>query len=199
MKEYILNCISLISGKDFRYYFVLYSSIFVISAIITAIIGLKYTKMPDYAIYFMKNYTSLRFGDSGFISILSNNFFIVILMMYFFYSMELDNFKIFLGKFYFLYMGSVTGLIISKSIIKYNLVMALSLVVPHGIIEISTMIFAISFGWALSGLKGLQPITPIFITISLAILILLTISAYIEAHVTLKIFEELANRYSITI
>lgn len=195
MKEYI--CIGLIKNKKFLRYFILYSSIFIFSFMVSTIIGLENANLSDDAIFFVKNYTSLRYSGTEMIDILANNFFISIIILYYFYSSKEDKFKKFLGVSYFLYMGSIAGLAISKVVIKYNLIIALSMIVPHGIIEIPTIIYAISSGWVLSELKERQQskIPKEFIYTSIILFVLLSISAYIESYMTPNIYKTLLSYY----
>ena len=197
MKEYIVSCINIIKNKKFIHYFILYSSIFIFSFIVSAIIGFKITGLSDGVVFFVTNYTSLRFNDGGMIAILANNFFVSMILVYYFYSSDPDTFKKFLGVFYFSYMGAIAGLLISKVAIMSNLVIALSLIVPHGIIEIPTIIYAVSSGWVLSGLKGKSgsKIPRELIYTFVALFVLLGISAYIECNITLDIYKMALSYY----
>lgn len=197
MKEYIASFIDVIKNKKFMHYFVLYSSIFIFSFIVSTIIGFKITGLSDGVVFFVTNYTSLRFNDGGMIAILANNFFVSMILIYYFYSSDPDTFKKFLGVFYFSYMGAIAGLLISKVAIMSNLVIALSLIVPHGIIEIPTIIYAVSSGWVLSELKeknGSKTQRELIYT-SVALFVLLGISAYIECNITLNIYEMALSYY----
>lgn len=194
MEDYVY--IDLMRNKKFLHYFKLYSSIFVFSFIISIIICLEYTNVSNGAMYILKNYTPLGNGNFDMISILANNFLISIAFLYYLSSKE-SRFKNFLSKFFFLKMGLIGGLLISTVIIKYNLVVALSMIVPHGIIEIPTIIYAFSIGWVLLELKENRQskMRKEFIYISGIIFILLSISAYVEVYVTPNICEMLLSYY----
>lgn len=195
MEEY--TCIGLIRNKKFLHYFILYSSIFIFSFIISMIIGLEYTSLSDGTIFFIKNYTSLGYGSNEMISILANNFFISSIMMYYFYSSKEEIFKKFLGVFHFLYIGSIGGLVVSNVVIKYNLIIALSMIVPHGIIEIPAVAYAFSSGWALSDIKDKRQskMPKEFIYASMILFVMLSISAYIESYITPSIYYKLLSYY----
>ena len=130
---------------------------------------------------------------------MSNNFFISLILVYAFYSSSQDDlkYKKFLGVFYFSYMGAITGLVTSKVIVMSNLVIALSMIVPHGIIEIPTIIYAVSSGWALSeqGINWSKVPKELVYTV-ITIFILLGIAAYIEANITMIIYEMALSYYS---
>lgn len=192
-----MNIIDMIENKKFQHYFLLYSSVFVVSLIISIIIGYMNINMYHGTVYFLKNFTSLRFADDGMIYILVNNFIISMLLMYNFYISKDDKFKKFVGVFYFLYMGTIAGLLISGVTIKYNLMIALSLVVPHGIIEIPAIIYAVSSGWAMSELrvKG-QKSRREFVYSSMIIFCLLVLSAYIESNITMSIYNKVVLLYN---
>lgn len=197
MKEYVTGYVDIIKNKKFIHYFILYSSIFIFSFIVSTIIGFKITGLSDGVVFFVTNYTSLRFNDGGMIAILANNFFVSVILIYYFYSSDPDVFKKFLGVFYFSYMGAIAGLIISKVAIMSNLVIALSLIVPHGIIEIPTIIYAVSSGWVLSGLKGKNgsKIPRELIYTFVILFVLLGMSAYIECNITMRIYEMALSYY----
>jgi len=187
----------MIRNKKFLKYFILYSSIFIFSFIISAIIGWKFTGLPDGTIYVLKTYTSLKYDNLDMIGILANNFLISIIFLYYFYTAKEDRFKRYIGMLYFLKLGLIGGLLFSKAVIIYNLVIALSMIVPHAIIEIPAIIYAFSVGWILSELKEERQsrVTKEFIHVCMIIFVLLTISAYIETYITLDIFEKLLSYY----
>lgn len=189
--------IDMIRNTKFRHYFILYSSIFISSFIISTIIGLEYTNLSGITISALKNYTNLGDGSFDMVHIFTNNFLISISFLYCICEINKNKLKEFVGKFYFLKMGMIIGLVISKVIITYNPVLALSMIVPHGIIEIPTVIFAFSSGWALSELKEKRQskVTKELIYISAIIFVLLSISAYIEVYMTPRIFETLLSYY----
>lgn len=190
--------IDMIRNKKFLKYFILYSSIFIVSFIISAIIGWKFTGLPDSTIYVLKTYTSLKYGSLDMIGILVNNFLISIIFLYYFYDAKEDRFKRYIGMLYFLKMGLIGGLLFSKAAVIYNIVIASSMIVPHGIIEIPAIIYSFSIGWVLSELKEKRQskVTKEFIHVCTIIFILLTISAYIETYITLDIFEKLLSYYN---
>lgn len=140
MKEYIVRCFEMMKNKTFINHFILYSLIFISSFIVSLIIGLKNINLSEGVVFLVKNYTTLKYGDGSFVDIFANNFFISIMIMYYFYLLYPNRFKNFFGIFYFFYMGSIGGFTISTVAVKYNMVIALSLVVPHGIIEIPAII-----------------------------------------------------------
>lgn len=189
--------IDMIRNKKFLKYFILYSSIFIFSFIISAIIGWKFTSLPDGTIYVLKTYTSLKYGNLDMIGILVNNFLISIIFLYYFYTAKEDRFKRYIGMLYFLKLGLIGGLIFSKAAVIYNIIIASSMIVPHGIIEIPTIIYSFSVGWILSELKEERQskVTREFIYVCVIIFILLSISAYIETYITLEILEKLLSYY----
>lgn len=201
LKIYIRDCISITKSKEFRHHFMLYSLIFISSFMVSIIIGLGNVGLSENVIFFVKNYTSLRYGGSDVLSILTNNFLISVIMMYYFYSEGM--FKKYFGISYFAYMGAIGGFAVSKVILKYNFIIALSLIVPHGIIEVPTIIYAASSGWALSELnKSLDKdksrrfkIPREFVYISMVIFVLLGISGYIESNITPYIYDTLLSYY----
>lgn len=196
LKEYIKGCVDLIKNEKFRHYFVLYTLIFISSSIISIVIGLRNIDLSERVIFLVKNYTSFRYANGDMISILANNFLISILIMFYFY-LEGLKLKKYFGIFYFSYMGVITGMAISIVVLKYNLIIALSMIVPHGIIEIPTIVYAASSGWILSELnksKGLK-IPREFIFISMNMFILLGISAYIESNITPYIYNTIISYY----
>lgn len=191
MKKSIGNYIVLMKNEKLWHYFRLYSLIFILSFVIAIIAGLKINSLSDSATYFVGNYSSLKNADSSMMSILSNNFLISILFLYVFYAMKKRMFKEFFGIQYFIYIGVISGLLISKMAMKTSMIVALSLIMPHGIIEIPAIIFAAASGWALSDLKDLNNwLIPIeFIYTVIILLILFSISAYIESNITLRIYD----------
>ncbi len=190
-------CISAIRTKKFLHYFMLYSLIFILSFILSIMIGLKFSSLPDGTIFLVSHYTSLKYGGLDMISIFVNNFLISIIFLCFFYYAKEDRFKRFMGMFYFLKMGVIGGLVASKAVVVYNLVIALGMIVPHGIIEIPTVIAAFAGGWALSDLNDGQQskIPKELIYMAIVLFILLAISAYIETYVTIDIFNALLSYY----
>ncbi len=174
------------------HYFRLYSLIFILSFVIAIIAGLKINNLSDSAINFVENYTSLKNSDDvDMIGLLSHNFLVSIIFLYFFYAMKRRKFKEFFGVQYFIYIGVISGLLVAKIAMKTSMIIALSLIIPHGIIEIPAIIFAVSSGWVLSDLKELNRwIIPIeFIYTGIILFILFSISAYIESNITLRIYD----------
>lgn len=195
MKKSITRFIGMMKSQKFLHYFTLYSLIFVLSFVISTIAGMKIKSLSDGAVFFVDNFTSLRNGDDSMMSILLNNFLIAILFSYYFYVSKQDKFKKFIGVQYFIYIGVLGGLLVSKVAMKYNMILALSLVVPHGIIEIPAIIYAASSGWALSDLrKSYGWKIPIeFVYSCIILFIMFSISAYIESNITLGIYSRLQN------
>lgn len=191
MKESIGNYIVLMNNQKLWHYFRLYSLIFILSFVIAIIAGLKINSLSDGAIYFVENYTSLKNSDVDMMSLLSHNFLVSILFLYFFYAVKRRMFKEFFGVQYFIYIGAISGLLVSKIAMKTSMIIALSLIVPHGIIEIPAIIFAAASGWVLSELKTLNrwkvPIE--FIYTVMILFFLFSISAYIESNITLRIYD----------
>ena len=107
------------------------------------------------------------------------------------------RFKKFLGELYILKIGLVCGPVISAVITRYNPIIALSMIVPHGIIEIPTVISSFSIGWTFLELKEKRQsnMWKEFICISVIIFVLLGVSAYIEVYITPRIFETLLSYY----
>lgn len=159
---------------------------YLIPTVIMTIAGILFTNIPQIAIPYILKYTGIENLISGdlFRGIFLNNIrtsFIILLVMIVYGE---KNFRI-IPKAYPVYMGILTGIALSAVAIKINMLYAIMLVLPHGIIEIPVMCFVLNGGYFFyrEGDNNRNKLK-IFAIISVGIISALLLAAYIEVYIT---------------
>lgn len=156
----------------------------------TLVLGILFKQIPMTVVDYILNYTNLgsdsTYSDNLFIHITINNIIITSLLLISGLIFSKKLFRFF-RIFYLVYMGVIVGFAIAYVANKINVIFAIMLVMPHGIIELTIICLAISVGTIISGEKIENINKRCIIQIVSIIMIAIIIAAFIEAYITSRI------------
>lgn len=157
-----------------------------LAMVITSIAGILFQEFPNIAVKLLLKYTTLGDNYTGdlfmylFVHNLKVTYTLFLIMV--FYGEK--NFKI-LPKVYPIYLGIVGGIGISFGVTKANILYGIMAIMPHGIIELAVVCFALNSGYFFyKKEETIYKKVNIFIKITAILIFSLAIAAYIEAYIT---------------
>lgn len=156
----------------------------------TLVLGILFEQIPITAVDYILNYTNLgsdfTYSDNLFIHITINNIITASLLLISGLIFSKKLFRFF-RIFYLVYMGVIVGFAMAYAANKINVIFAIMLVIPHGIIELTVLCLVISIGMIISRKKMENINKKCIIQIVSIIIIAIIIAAFIEAYITLRI------------
>ena len=154
------------------------------------VLGILFKQIPMTVVDYILNYTNLgsdsTYSDNLFIHITINNIITTLLLLISGLIFSEKHFRFF-RIFYLVYMGVIIGFAMAYVPSKINVIFAIMLVMPHGIIELTALCLVISVGMIISKKKIENINKKCIIQIVSIIIIAIIIAAFIEAYMTLRI------------
>lgn len=162
------------------------ASIFCITYFVFSIIGAIYHSYVFVVISFLMKHTTLGLGKLAVKDIFLNNLFLITLLMGVFSCDKNERFRNILASLYSIYIGAFTGFVTGALVNKLGTTLVITAMLPHGIIELTTIFLSISVGFKLSEIINWKERINQFIKSLFVLGIFILISAFIEVYISGK-------------